>query len=288
MLDWFGGEPLLRFSQIIYPLSKELKNWSEKHEVKFKNIITTNGSLIDENMAEKMNEIGLFSFQITLDGGKEHHNKVRSSLAMKNSYDVIVKNIHILCRVLDKPNIELRINYTKENIDSAFNIFDDFDKEIRHYILISPHIVWQQIDNIAVLKEKVDELRNSAYEKGFNIIMQNSMNRCATCYTENMEQFVINYDMNVYKCTARDFNNKFCIGQITNDGKFIPNELYYRYYTTLSPFFNKECMECNLLPSCLYSISCIQKKIERAEPKCNKTDIIKSLHNVITYKIRRL
>lgn len=288
VLDWFGGEPLLRFSQIIYPLSKELKNWSEKHEVKFKNIITTNGSLIDENMAEKMNEIGLFSFQITLDGGKEHHNKVRSSLAMKNSYDVIVKNIHILCRVLDKPNIELRINYTKENIDSAFNIFDDFDKEIRHYILISPHIVWQQIDNIAVLKEKVDELRNSAYEKGFNIIMQNSMNRCATCYTENMEQFVINYDMNVYKCTARDFNNKFCIGQITNDGKFIPNELYYRYYTTLSPFFNKECMECNLLPSCLYSISCIQKKIERAEPKCNKTDIIKSLHNVITYKIRRL
>lgn len=286
VLDWFGGEPLLRFPQIIYPLSKKLKNWCEKQEVKYKNIITTNGSLINENMAEKMKEIGMSSFQITLDGGKECHNKVRFSPAMKNSYDVIIKNIHTLCHVLEKPNIELRINYTKENIDSAFNIFDDFDKEIRHYILISPHIVWQQAGNMAILKEKVEGLYNKAYEKGFSIRMQNSMNRCTTCYTENMEQFVINYDMNVYKCTARDFNNKFSIGKITDNGKFVPNELYYKYYTTPSPFFRKECMECNLLPSCLYSASCIQKKIEGAEPKCNKADIIKSLDNDITYKIR--
>ena len=287
VLDWFGGEPLLRFSQIIYPLSNELKAWCGQNGVEFKNIITTNGSLIDEGMAVKMNEIGLRLFQITLDGGKECHNKVRYSPAMKNSYDVIVKNIHTLCHVLDKPNIELRINYTKENIDSSFSILDDFDKDIRRFILISPHVVWQQAGNMAVLSEKVDALRDKAYRDGFSIGVLDSMKRCTTCYIENMEQFVINYDMNVYKCTARDFDKKFSIGRIMGDGKFVPNELFYKYYTTSTPFFRKECFECNLLPSCLYSISCIQKKIEKSEPECNKAAVLKSLNNDISYKIHK-
>lgn len=287
LLDWFGGEPLLRFSQIIYPLSKELKAWCGQNDVLFKNIITTNGSLISEDMALKMNEIGLRQFQITLDGGKECHNKVRYSPAMKNSYDAIVKNIHTLCRVLDKPNIELRINYTKENIDSTFSILDDFDKDIRRFILISPHVVWQQAGNMAVLSEKVDALRDKAYRDGFSIGVLDSMKRCTTCYIENMEQFVINYDMNVYKCTARDFDKKFSIGRIMGDGKFVPNELFYKYYTTSTPFFRKECFECNLLPSCLYSISCIQKKIERSQPECNKAAVLKSLNNDISYKIHK-
>lgn len=287
MLDWFGGEPLLRFSQIIYPLSKELKVWCGQNGVAFKNIITTNGSLINEGMAVKMNEIGLRQFQITLDGGKDYHNKVRYSPAMKNSYDVIVKNIHTLCRILEKPNIELRINYTKENVDSSFSILDNFDKNIRRFILISPHVVWQQADNMAVLSEKVDALRDKAYKDGFNINVQNAMKRCTTCYTENMEQFVINYDMNVYKCTARDFDKKFSIGKITVDGKFVPNEMFYKYYTTATPFFRKECFKCNLLPSCLFSISCIQKKIEKSEPECNKAAVLKSLNNDISYKIHK-
>ena len=54
--------------------------------------------------------------------------------------------------------------------------------------------------------------------------------------TDNMEQFVINYDMKVYKCTARDFTEKYCVGKITEEGKFVPNELYYKYYIASSPF----------------------------------------------------
>lgn len=285
VLDWFGGEPLLCFSQIIYPLSKELKSWCEQHNIKLHLTMTTNGSLINEDIAVKMKEIELEQLQITLDGGKECHNKVRFSPAMKNSYDVIVKSIHALCRILDKPNIELRINYTSNNIDSAFSILDDFDESIRRYILVSPHIVWQEFDKVGDLSAKVAQLNKSAYEKGYSIRHPNFSLRCMSCYTENMEQFVINYDMNVYKCTARDFDKKFCVGRITDEGVFVPNELYYRYYTTPSPFVCKECLECDLLPSCVYSNSCLQKKIEGFQPKCDKDMIKQSVHEDISYKL---
>lgn len=285
MLDWFGGEPLLRFNQTIYPIAKEIANWCKENDFAFTNAITTNGSLITEDMAKMMDETGLRQFQITLDGGKDEHNKTKSSPAMKDSYSVTVKNIHTLCRVINNPHIELRINYTKENIDSAFTILDDFDERIRHFITISPHIVWQKSGDAEALKDKVQALRAKAEEKGYNVSKQNLLLKCATYYIDNMEQFVINYDMNVYKCTARDFCERYSIGRINGDGVFEPNNLYYKYYTTESPFMRKECLECELLPSCLYSLACLQKKIEGVYPECNKNSVSLSLHNEISRKI---
>lgn len=163
VLDWFGGEPLLRFSQIIYPLSKILKKWCERNNIIFSNIITTNGSLINDDMAMKMDEINLRQFQITLDGDKEHHNKVRFSPSMKDSYDIIVRNIHTLCKIIKNPNIELRINYTEANIDNAKSILDSFDEDVRNFIHVSPQIVWQESKKLDSLSNKVLELKNKAH-----------------------------------------------------------------------------------------------------------------------------
>lgn len=286
VLDWFGGEPLLRFYQTIFPLSKELSECCKLHHIGFTNTITTNGSLINKDMALKMNAIGLKQFQITLDGGKDHHNRVRKSASMKNSYDIIVNNIHTLCHFIDDLSIELRINYTKDNIDSIFSILDSFDKDIRHIILVSPHIVWQETENISSLSLKIDLLKRTAFHKGYNVKTPSILSGCMTCYTENMEQFVINYDMNVYKCTARDFDEKLSIGRITPEGKFEPNQMYYKYYITRSPFMRKQCLECDVLPSCLYSSSCIQKKIEGYSPECDKAGVIKELQRNIEFKVK--
>lgn len=287
VLDWFGGEPLMRFKQIIYPMSKKLKDWCEKQDVAFANMITTNGSLVDEDMARLMNEIKLNQLQITLDGGKEQHNKVKNSPAIENAYDLIVRNIHTLCRNIDDAHIELRINYTRENIDSAFEILDDFDEDVKRNILVSPHIIWQVHDSSDELSPKVSRLMEEALEKGYSIRRDSLSPRCTTCYTDNMEQFVVNYDLNVYKCTARDFNGKYSIGKITADGRFEPNSLYYKYYITPSPFMREKCLECELLPTCLYSLSCIQKKIEGVSPDCNKASILESLKKSLSHKILR-
>lgn len=45
-LDWFGGEPLLYFNDVVYSLSSKIKRECEKHSISFTNSITTNGALI--------------------------------------------------------------------------------------------------------------------------------------------------------------------------------------------------------------------------------------------------
>lgn len=287
VLDWFGGEPLIRFRQTVYPVSKDLKEWCGRHGVEFVNMMTTNGSLIDEDVARMMNEIELRNVQITLDGGKEKHNEVRFSPAIKDSYTVIVRNIHLLCRTVENMSVELRINYTRDNIDSAFGILDSFDDDVRHRILVSPHIVWQEAGSMGELSPKVEALKEKAFGMGLSVRGEGLMPRCATCYTDNMEQFVINHDLSVYKCTARDFDGKYSIGRITAEGKFEPNNFYYKYYTTPSPFMRNQCLECELLPTCLYSLSCIQKKIEGCSPECNKESVLASLRKSLSYKIRK-
>ena len=62
---------------------------------------------------------------------------------------------------------------------------------------------------------------------------------------------------------------------------------YYKYYTTPSPFMRKQCLECELLPTCLYSLSCVQKKIEGCSPECNKESVLASLRKSLSYKIRK-
>ena len=102
---------------------------------------------------------------------------------------------------------------------------------------------------------------------------------CSWCYAENMNQYVVNFDLKLYKCTARNFKDKaYSIGEISRDGKFIPSDNYYKYYTA-SYFENEKCLACPLLPSC--TGMCIQKKIEGSIPNCPKEAVMESLTNCI-------
>ena len=286
-LDWFGGEPLLYFDKIIYPMSINIKEWAKNNNVQFVNMITTNGSLITDKRVSLMKDIDLKGFQITFDGNKEYHNKVRFSPKMENSFDVILNNVHKLCKNINGINMDIRINYTIDNIDSVKILLDKFDKDIRKFINISMHIVWQESKNIINLSSKVQKIKDLAFDMGFNVPVKSINRKCTTCYTENTEQFVINYDLNVYKCTARDFTEDFSIGKILSDGTFMPNNLFFKYYTITSPVLDDNCIQCELLPSCLNSGSCLQKKIEGAETKCYYNLIQKEVQNMVKRKIKK-
>lgn len=286
LLDWFGGEPLLCFNNIIVPFTLELIDWGKQNGISIRSMITTNGSLINERMSKKMEEIHLNQFQITLDGGKFSHNQTRYSSAIPDSYSLIIKNIHILCECIQGIDIELRINYTPENIDSIKEILNEFKEEIRANIVISPHIVWQKARSLLNVSDRIREFINLAKDMGYRITNQTLTPRCISCYTENIDQYVINYNLDVYKCTARDFDGKFSIGKISPNGEFIPNGLYYKYLTVQSPFQNEKCLKCEILPTCLYSSSCIQKEIEGVYPPCYKELHVQNLRMYIKKMIQ--
>jgi uncharacterized protein len=87
-LGWFGGEPLLYFDEVVYPIAAYAKLLCGKHNIPYRAQITTNASKIDMPMIEKMKEIKLPSFQITIDGDPKRHNLIRNEKG-KPSFDTI-------------------------------------------------------------------------------------------------------------------------------------------------------------------------------------------------------
>ena len=77
-----GGEPLLHpdFFEIVDKINELGFSWG----------ITTNGTLIDEEMAKKLENHHMGSISISLDGLKEEHNKLRRN---SFAFDKAVKGI---------------------------------------------------------------------------------------------------------------------------------------------------------------------------------------------------
>lgn len=287
ILDWFGGEPLLCFETVIYPMSLKLIEWCKSLGITLHNMITTNGSLITSKNSGKMKDINLTQFQITLDGGRDEHNKTRYSRNIKDSYTLIINNIHSLCHSNPSVDIELRLNYTPENIHSLESVLEEFSPEVRGNIKISPHVVWQKSDCIEAFADLIRQLVEKAQRMGYRSENNVVRRRCVSCYTENADQYVVNYDLSVYKCTARDYDKDHSIGEISSDGTFYPNSLYYKYIAMDSPFLNPQCLQCDILPSCLMATGCLQKKIEGSSYLCCRSFIEQEIDNYLNQKIEQ-
>ncbi|WP_181390662.1 radical SAM/SPASM domain-containing protein [Sphingobacterium athyrii] len=248
-IAWFGGEPFLYFDRVIMPIIQFASEHCSKFGVKFDNGFTTNGFLINRANVNALKPFDITNFQITLDGGREEHNSVRFVNDKRGSYDEIVSNIKLLCAHQRKTT--LRINYTKKNLPSVANIAQDFlDMPIkdRDYLSITFHKVWQE-ENTEILKDTVSSLIKYFRGKGLNALIGGLPDNLRnSCYADKNNHAVINYNGELFKCTARDFKSGNSEGFIDENGSLIWNETYYKRLD--AKFKNKPCLSCSILPIC--------------------------------------
>jgi len=95
-ISWFGGEPLLYFYDIIEPMLRFVSEIQSKTTVTFRTGFTSNGFLITPKMVSILSDFNVGSFQITLDGHEEDHDKVRFVNKSRGSYKAILDNIYLL------------------------------------------------------------------------------------------------------------------------------------------------------------------------------------------------
>lgn len=264
-LNFFGGEPLLYFKKNVIPIIDHLVNENKKYGKVFNIGFTTNGYLIDQNFIDYFNNNGITcGLQITLDGYREEHDKVRYVSKTKGSYFEIVNNIKLL--IQNNFHVRLRVNYTSENLASTFKIIDDFAdvdlKYIQKNLTIDYHRVWQDIkaDTLDItLNKNIDNLN----DKGFNVCSSSSPdNVLNSCYADKRNSAVINYNGDLYKCTARDFNKKNKNGYIDSDGNLNWDEGYVEKRMN-SKLHNKPCLSCRLMPIC--NGGCTQHAMENLD-----------------------
>ena len=286
-IDWFGGEPMLKFADIIVPFSLKIKELCKENDVSFYNMITTNGVLIQEEYLQKLEYIELKKFQITLDGGKEYHNKTRYSNKYPNSYDLIVSNIKMLLYGLSNIDLTLRINCTSQNIYSIYSIVDSFPMDIRSRIQVNLQPIWQEIESLKFLSGEITKINQCFYDAGYSVPSFTELPQTPNlCYVENMMQYTIAPRLEVYKCTARDFkrNSPNFIGEISQNGEFLSNNNVLRYYCD-SFFENTKCKTCEVLPICRGN--CIQKCVEGEHLLCQKEELICGIDAIILRRIEK-
>ncbi len=105
-----GGEPLVREDMpdlAEYAVSKGMRA-----------VISTNGTLIDDKMAQRLKKIGLSYVGISLDGNRENHDKMR---CREGAFDAAMRGVDACKRAGLK--VGLRHTITKENYQDIPEIF---------------------------------------------------------------------------------------------------------------------------------------------------------------------
>lgn len=265
-LSFFGGEPLLQ-----YPIVKELIDHTRKQlgtDINYHIGFTSNGYLLTPEILDHLCCVNdSKSFQITLDGDKEKHNKVRYEANNRNSYDVILSNVRQL--LSRKIYVILRINYTANNILSVKNILSDI-KDIpetdRKFLKISFHRVWQDRHNDDTGKSDISQVITTFKEEFKNTQDELTMNNLRyPCYGDKKGTLVINYNGDVFKCTARDFNLQNRYGILLKDGSIAWDE--QKISIREKSKMNKDiCKACKILPLC--GGGCAQNSIEQPQNEC--------------------
>lgn len=243
-ISFFGGEPLIFYQEVMYPLIKYAHSTYLESNASFDCNATSNGYLFSEDIINALSNLNFKYVQITLDGDEEHHNTVRHTASNIGSYKKIISNIISL--VQHNIDVILRFNYTPENImgiKSVANEFCALTHNERKRIHVSLHKVWQ-----------TDDIDPTYLEYTINAFTEKGIEAKPTlygefCYGDKRQSVVINYNGDLYKCTAVDFFNTPRDGYITSGGNLIweNNSLENRIS---SMFSNKACNGCRIFPLC--------------------------------------
>lgn len=256
-LSFFGGEPLLKFTKTVKPLMEHAEKVCGETKCGLHFSFTTNGSLITPKMVEYFSGKDIM-FQITLDGGRTAHDKTRNFKNGKGSYDIIIKNVCELLR--HKLSVLLRINYTDENVNTIAGIVGDIvsliNDEDRNYLQIDMHQVWQNTNvdlssSVALQKEKLTQA-------GFNVSIPLFNNVRKSCYADKLNSVLVNYNGDLFKCTAVDFVNYKREGYLSEDGSLVWEDDSLNKRMNIK-FTNKPCLTCRIMPIC--NGACSQKHI---------------------------
>lgn len=258
-LSWFGGEPLLYWKQIILPLTEFAKKLCDYNKIKFQLSITTNGYFFNNKIIEFLKKYGHIGIQITLDGNEYSHNSIRYNRCstVKGSYNRIVKNIINILDNIPNQLVTVRINVTNDNLLQCTDIIDSFPTEYRGRIKIIPVQVWQDRKKKIISIKQLYRIKVNFRENGYLVEMFGWNNKGYTCYADRMNQATINYDGNIFKCTARNFSEENKEGLLNDNGEIVWNDNKVRQRYKIPSFDNEKCLKCKYLPICFGD--CIQK-----------------------------
>lgn len=281
-LEWFGGEPLLAYNEIIY-ISQNLKEFCDERKIIFFMSMTTNGSLLTIEKFRKLYDLNLKNYQITIDGFSNTHNILRpfKDELKKDSFDIIISNLDEIKKENYDYNITIRMNYYLDMIDDIDGFLDFIIDRYDDRFVLYPFRINPPSNSFSLKFEPVDEKQEKFVLKYFFSKLREKNKQIesffayfrpygAVCYGRLNYALVIDVDGTIRKCTEyledNEFNN---LGNIDNG--YFDIDLTKMKLWTISPLLTKKtkCFSCKNLPNCCGG-TCPIKWIYNNEVCCPK------------------
>ena len=284
-LSWFGGEPLLAFD-IIDDLSTEFRRLQKLHGTRGSLSITTNGSLLNRPMVDRLSELDLNLAHISVDGPKELHNRQRRSLNGQDSYEQILNGIEMLleltqCNILFRVNVETRYEASGRIIsnwlaESIVPRFSRFSSRIQYHAVSIWDASTKAVDGICLddigrfqtlwhIRESIAAASGMSMAELLRLDMQ-SVGSMA-CYAGRPHHYVAGSDGSIYKCTVAFDLDANRIGAFQSDGSVRFDKDKENIWIGANVLTDTSCAGCRFGSSCL-GLHCPLTRMQTSKPPC--------------------
>jgi len=252
-IEWFGGEPFMYYDDVIKPINRYAIEICKDHNIPFFSSSTTNGYYLTSDIHNSIIESRIFSYQITLDGIRDKHNKVKfMPNSDESAFDRTLNNINALLTKSPKIILKLRLNYTGDNLDETIvdQVNSIIEKKNRNRIYVLLRKVWQEKPS----KKRINivyKLLESFEKNGYKTSQDDLVSNFITCYAERKYYNTIRPDGTIIKCTANDdLYRKDPLGVISTSGNIKWKKGFLKNYYKIR-YENEVCLNCKHLPLCM-------------------------------------
>ncbi len=268
LLNWFGGEPLLNYKRVV-SIGAFARDCCNNSGVGLLTNLTTNGYLLNKAHIKELVKIGILSYQITMDGSPNLHNKTRILKNGKGSFDRVFENICLLVREDERVRVSLRVNFNQNNLYDIPNLLKLFPTDTRSHLRVVYEPIFGKVclsatENIPSLEisRRTTEYYSLARDLGYDVRLGGiNTGRLVYCYAERENQFVVNYNGDIYKCTSCSFDPEQRLGYLNRDGKIAWQMEELEKWSGLE-MFDARCNTCKFLPICMGG--CRKTRVENA------------------------
>ena len=252
-ISFFGGEPMLNHRCVESAITI-ISQFAQDNGIELYYSFTTNGSVIRDKTMELL-ATHKVSFQITVDGSPDIHNKNRPFGNGGPSYQIIMSNIEKILYRLPYARVVLRLNYDisvkPHDYYALLNSINGFPKE---RIAISLNKIFQIDGTLVPIKNYLAVI---ALFNRFGFAVNSSTICKSLCSASYLNYAFFRYDGKRVICSSTsDISDKYS-DELINISEKRKNALTY---------IADECKECIFLPKCMNN--CVIRKIDRS--KCRK------------------
>ncbi len=228
----FGGEPLLNFRGCMQMLEAANKIGLQKATM------TTNGVLLTPEVAKNLESAGLNHIQVTFDGSREDHDKIRVQHSGGPTFDAIVRNVESSTEVTDLI-WNFRVNVSHLNFDRIGDLFSQLEGRVDPS-RCSVTFAWVgdagfgYSNALRHSDEVVDGLvawSITALKAGFRLGWPSMKTTCQICSNPGGRYgAVVNADGTLYSCWQSAGKHGFEVGTI-DDGYLETSQVSDRWVT---------------------------------------------------------